>query len=58
MERTRKMMDNIKRELLHTRNVSLRGFVRDDELFEIEAELLDTKKYDFQNHDGGTIKKR
>ena len=57
MERTRKMMDNIKRELLHTRNVSLRGFVRDDELFEIEAELLDTKNYDFQNHDRGTIKK-
>ena len=57
MERTRKIMDNIKRKLLHNRNISLKGYVRDDELFEIEAELIDSKNYDFQNHDRGIIKK-
>ncbi len=51
------MMKNIKRKLLHNRNISLKGYVRYDELFEIEAELLDTKNYDFQNHDRGIIKK-
>ena len=57
MERTRKMIGNIKRKLLHNRNISLKGYIRSDELFEIEAELLDTKNYDFQNHDRGIIKK-
>ena len=28
-----------------------------EKIFEIEAKLLDTKNYDFQNHDRGTIKK-
>ena len=50
-------MENVKRKLLHNRNISLKGYIRDDELFEIEAELLDTKNYDFQNHDRGAIKK-
>ena len=57
MERTRKIMDKVKRKLLHNRNISFKGYIRDDELFEIEAELIDTKNYDFQNHDRGTIKK-
>ena len=57
MERTRKIMNKIKRKLLHNRNLSFKGYIRDDELFEIEAELIDTKNYDFQNHDRGTIKK-
>ena len=57
MERTRIIMENVKRKLLHNRNISLKGYIRDDELFEIEAELLDTKNYDFQNHDRGTINK-
>ena len=57
MERARKIMNNIKRKLLHNRNIRLEGYIRDDELFEIEAELIDTKNYDFQNHDRGTIKK-
>ena len=57
MERTRKIMNKIKRKLLHNRNISFKGYIRDDELFEIEAELIDTKNYDFQNHDRGTIKK-
>ena len=57
MERTRKIMNNIKRRLLHNRNISLKGYVRDDKLFEIEALLVDTKNYDFKNHDRGTIRK-
>ena len=47
MERTRNIMQNIKRKLLHNRNVSLKGFIRDDKLFEVEAELIDTKNYNF-----------
>ena len=57
MERTRKIMENTKRKLLHNRNVILKGFIRDDELFEVEAELIDTKNYNFQNFERGTIKK-
>lgn len=57
MERTRQIMNNIKRKLLHNRNISLKGYVRYDDLFEIEAKLLDTKNYEFQNHDRGTIDK-
>ena len=57
MERTRKVMENVKRKLLHNRNISLKGYIREDDLFEIEAELLDTKNYNFQNHDRGIIKK-
>tara|TARA_B100000963_G_scaffold317484_1_gene297957 strand:- start:21 stop:572 length:552 start_codon:yes stop_codon:yes gene_type:complete len=49
-------MEIMKRKLLHNRNISLKGYVRYDDLFEIEAELIDTKNYDFQNHDRGTIK--
>ena len=50
-------MNNVKGQLLHNRNISLKGYIRHDNLFEIEAELMDTKNYDFQNHDRGTIKK-
>ena len=50
-------MSNIKRKLLHNRNIILKGYIRCDELFEVEAELIDTKNYNFQNHDRGTIKK-
>ena len=57
MERTRKIMKYVKRKLLHNRNISLKGYVRDDALFEVEAELIDTKNYNFQNHERGTIKK-
>ena len=55
MERTRKIMNKVKRKLLHKRNISLKGYIRDDELFEIEAELIDTKNYNFKNHDRGMI---
>ena len=48
-------MTKIKRKLLHRRNIKLNGFLREDNLFDIEAELLDTKSYDIPNHDKGII---
>ena len=43
------------RENLHDRNIALRGFRREDGLFDIEAHLVDTKSYAFGNLDRGTI---
>jgi hypothetical protein len=42
-----------KRRLLHDREISCRGYVRDDGLIEIEAQLTDTKPFDIQNKDRG-----
>ena len=38
-------MKKVKRKLLHQRNIKLNGFLREDNLFDLEAELLDTKNY-------------
>lgn len=43
------------RELLHNRDVILRGYRRADGRFDIEAQLTDTKTYGFQNIDRGRI---
>lgn len=43
------------RRLLHTREITCRGFERDDGLWDIEAELLDTKTYSFDNIDRGGV---
>lgn len=43
------------RELLHVRDIRLRGYRRADGLFDIDAELVDTKTYAFANHDRGRI---
>ncbi len=40
------------RRHLHTRSVSYQGFLRDDGLWDIEAEMSDTKAYGFQRSDG------
>ena len=46
-----------KRKLLHTREVTCQGFLRDDGLVEIEGHLVDTKPFDLPNKDrGGEIK--
>lgn len=34
------------RERLHTRSITLHGFLRDDGLYELEASLEDVKSYD------------
>ncbi len=49
-------MRNTKRRLLHNRNIELKGYVRDDDLFELEAILIDTKNYEFHNYERGLIK--
>jgi hypothetical protein len=43
------------RELLHSRDIALRGYKRTDGLFDIEARLTDTKTKGFANHNRGWI---
>jgi hypothetical protein len=46
-----------KRKLMHTREVTCQGFLRDDGLIDIEGHLNDTKPFNFANEDrGGEIK--
>jgi hypothetical protein len=49
------LSDPQERELLHLRDIALRGYRRADGLFDIEAELKDTKSYGFGNQDRGWI---
>jgi hypothetical protein len=44
------------RELLHLRDIDLRGYQRADGLVDIEAHLVDTKTYTFPNVDRGEVK--
>ena len=43
------------RELLHNRDITLRGYKRGDGLFDVEATIQDTKAYQFTLSDRGTI---
>ena len=43
------------RSPLHNRNIFLKGFLRHDNLYDIEAELIDTKHYSIPNEDRGNI---
>jgi hypothetical protein len=43
------------RQELHQRAIAMRGFQRSDGLFDIEAHLVDTKSYAFDNIDRGTV---
>ena len=38
----------VRREPLHTRRIEIRGYKREDGLYDIEGHLLDTKPYDFK----------
>lgn len=40
------------REPMHTRTVRVEAFVRDDGQWDLEAELIDVKSYDFSKHSG------
>src|SRR5690606_39379855 len=40
------------REPLHTRTVRVHSFVRDDGKWDLEAELIDIKAYDFPKREG------
>ncbi|MGH7056944.1 MAG: DUF2889 domain-containing protein [Acetobacteraceae bacterium] len=43
------------RELLHSRDITVRGYRRADGNFDVEAHLVDTKSYSFPNVDRGEI---
>lgn len=43
------------RQLAHTRVVTCQGFERDDGLWDIEGQIVDTKPYSFPNKDRGGI---
>jgi hypothetical protein len=43
------------RERLHTRDIQICGYRRDDGLFDIEAQLADAKSYGFVNQDRGYV---
>ncbi len=43
------------RELLHSRDIEIRGYRRSDGLFDIEAQLTDTKSHGFANRDRGYV---
>jgi hypothetical protein len=46
---------SVPREELHTRSLTLRGYGRQDGLFDIEARLIDTKPFALPSHDRGQI---
>ena len=46
---------SVPRQFLHRRAIDIRGYQRDDGLFDIEAHLEDTKSYPFENQDRGTV---
>ncbi|MFO1352320.1 MAG: DUF2889 domain-containing protein [Gammaproteobacteria bacterium] len=48
--------DPTRRKLSHTRQVILRGYERDDGLWDIEGHLVDSKTYAFSNRDRGEVK--
>lgn len=43
------------RKLLHSRDIQLRGYEREDGLIDIEAHMTDTKSYSWANNDRGGI---
>jgi hypothetical protein len=43
------------RKEVHTRTITLRGYEREDGLYDIEAHLTDTKTYSFSNEHRGEI---
>jgi Protein of unknown function (DUF2889) len=43
------------RELLHSRDIEIRGYRREDGLYDIEAQLADSKSYGFSNRDRGFV---
>jgi hypothetical protein len=43
------------RKELHRRAIELRGYAREDGLYDVEAHLVDTKTYDWHRDEGGTL---
>ena len=47
---------NVNRELLHTRTMRVDAYARDDGQWDLDAELVDVKGYDFTKHSGAIHK--
>ncbi len=49
--------ESVPRKHIHTRRIECRGYQREDGLWDIEAQMVDTKTFNFPNKDrGGEIK--
>jgi len=46
----------VSRRPLHTRSIRVQSYERDDGLWDLEAELIDLKSYDFPRNDGSVFK--
>ena len=46
----------VDRQLVHNRKIQCQGFIRADGNFDIEAELIDSKTYDFPSDTHGVVK--
>jgi len=49
------LINNIKRKLIHERNIQCRGYLRDDGLWDIEAHLTDEKSHNMHSVERGEI---
>lgn len=49
------LLPSVPRKKLHHRSIHCQGFQREDGLWDIEAELIDTKTYPFANRERGEI---
>ena len=47
--------DDVSREALHTRSVTITGYRRSDGLYEVEGRLVDTKPFDFRPLGGDRV---
>ena len=47
---------DVAREPLHTRSVRVQAYARDDGLWDLDAELIDTKAYDFPRSNGSVLR--
>ena len=51
------LLEPAERNLLHDRKINCKGYLRADGFFDIEAELIDRKTYDFPSDTHGTVHK-
>ena len=51
-----KSRNDIDKTLLHTRDVSSKGYIRSDGMFDIESTITDKKSYDIPKSDGTILK--
>ena len=49
------LSEPVERELMHSRDITVRGYFRADGLLDVDARLVDTKPYGFANSDRGEI---